>query len=206
MRKFTSTVLAGVAAGALAIATIAAMSQPAQAAAGTYTPHGGPLVTLSGHDVTFTHVESGFSFTCPQLDMSGSLFDPSQSRPFGTPATTWDDLTTSGCTSSMGGDVTVDLTGTWGFAVTGAEVGSVSPAAITDAAMFVGAGGCSFSVAGDIAGTFDDATGAFTPDGSTQIISDDPAGFLCPILGITQGQAMDVDGSWTITGLTITNP
>ncbi|WP_292652228.1 hypothetical protein [Nocardioides sp.] len=33
-----------------------------------------------------------------------------------------------------------------------------------------------------------------------------PAGFLCSVLGIAQGQALDVDGTWTITGLTITNP
>ncbi|MEI7058826.1 hypothetical protein WBG06_23590 [Nocardioides sp. CCNWLW239] len=206
MKKFISTVLAGIAAGALALATVTAMPQPVQAAAGTYTPHGGPFVTLSGGPVTFTVVEADFSFTCEQFDMPGSLFGPNDSRPFGMPVTTWDQLTVSGCSLADGGAVTVDLTGTWGFAITGPEVGSVSPAAITDAAMSVESGVCSFNVAGDITGTFDDATGLFTPTGSTQRIVAAPTGFLCPIVGLAQGQALHVSGSWTITGLTITNP
>ncbi|WP_229788402.1 hypothetical protein, partial [Nocardioides albus] len=52
----------------------------------------------------------------------------------------------------------------------------------------------------------DDATGLFTPTGSTQRIVADPTGFLCPIVGLTQGQALHVSGSWTVSGLTITNP
>lgn len=206
MRKLTSTVFAGFAAGALAIATLAATSQPVQAAAGTFTPHGGPLVTLSGGPVTFTVGGGGFTFTCQQFDLLGSLFGPNNSRPFGTPVTTWDEVTVSGCSLPDGGEVTVDLTGAWGFAITGPEVGSVSPAAITDAAMYVKSGVCSFSVGGDIAGTFDDATSIFTPSASTQAVADSPAGFLCPLLGVAQGEAVHVSGNWTIAGLTITNP
>ncbi|MGH3349585.1 MAG: hypothetical protein ACRDPS_02885 [Nocardioides sp.] len=206
MKKLTSTVLAGIAAGALAIATVAAMSQPVQAAVGTYTPHGGPGVILIGDSVTFTVEGADFGFTCQQFDMPGTLLNPSGSRPFGTTAITWDGLTAGGCSSPNGSEVTVDLTGAWGFAITGPEIGSVSPASITDTAMNVGTAGCSFSIAGDIAGTFDDATGAFIPDGSTQIVADDPVGFLCPVLGVAQGQAVHVSGSWTIAGLTITNP
>ncbi|MGH3349583.1 MAG: hypothetical protein ACRDPS_02875 [Nocardioides sp.] len=206
MKNLASRVLAGLAAGALAIATIVAMSWPAQAAVDNYTPHGGPGVSLLGSDVVFTVVEAGQTFTCEQFDLSGTLTGPDVSRPFGSTATTWDQLVFSGCTNPYFGATTFDLTGTWGFAITGPEVGSVSPAAITDVAMFVEMNGCSFNIAGEVSGDFDDATEVFTPTGSTLIIADDPVGFVCSSVGFTQGQSISVSGSWLITGLTISNP
>ncbi|GGU39087.1 hypothetical protein [Nocardioides albus] len=155
MKKLTTTLLAG-AAVALVIATLVAVSPPARAAANTYTPHGGPGITLGG-ELTFTVEEANFRFTCQQFDLTGILLGPGDSRPFGTPTTTWDQIATSGCSSPQGGDVTVNPIGAWAFTITGPEIGSVSPAAITDASMFVGTSGCSFNVAGDITGTFDDS-------------------------------------------------
>lgn len=206
MKKFTSRVLAGIAAGALVIATVAAMSQPAQAAADTYTPHGGPVVDLTGDYVDFTFVESGYTFICEQFGMSGTIPDAGASRPFGATATTWDQIAHGGCTNPIVGDSTFDPIGTWQFVITGAEVGSVSPAAFTNVALFVQAGDCSFNIAGDVSGDFDDATGVFTPTGSSLIITDTPSGFICPILGVDQGQTVSTSGPWIIARLTITNP
>lgn len=72
--------------------------------------------------------------------------------------------------------------------------------------MFFSAAGCEFDIAGEVSGQFDDSTGAFTPTGSSLAIADDPAGFYCMVLGLAKGQSISVSGTWTITGLTITNP
>lgn len=90
--------------------------------------------------------------------------------------------------------------------ITGPETGSVSPASFTDVALFVQVADCAFNVAGEVSGVFDDTTGVFTPTGSSLVITDTPTGFICPIIGVEQGHAVSMSGSWTITGLTITNP
>ena len=59
MKKITTRLFTGLAAGALAVGTVAAMSAPAQAAADTYTPNGGPDVTFIGNDVSYTAVQAG---------------------------------------------------------------------------------------------------------------------------------------------------
>lgn len=206
MKKLTSRVLTGLAAGALASATVAAMSAPAQAAADTYTPEGGPDVAFIGSGVSFTAVEAGQTLNCDQFDLAGTITDPGVSRSFGAEGGKLNNLTSSGCTNPVAGDTTVDPTGEWGLTITGAESGSVSPAALTNVTAFVEAAGCSFNVAGEVQGDFDDSTGDFIPTGSTLAISDDPSGFLCSVLGLAQGQAVTVDGSWNASGLTITNP
>ncbi|MGH3349582.1 MAG: hypothetical protein ACRDPS_02870 [Nocardioides sp.] len=206
MKKITSRLFTGLAAGALAVGTVAAMSAPAQAAADTYTPNGGPDVAFIGNSVSFTAVEAGQTLTCEQFDLHGTVTNPGVSRAFGAEGGVLDELISSGCTNPTAGDTTVDPTGVWGVTVTGAEVGSVSPATLTDVTAFVEAAGCSFNVAGEVSGDFDDAIGLFTPTGSTLIIADDPVGFLCSTLGVAQGQSITVDGTWSSTGLTISNP
>lgn len=206
MKNFTSRVFTGLAAGALAVGTVAAMSAPAQAAAADYTPVGGPGVTFTGSDVSFTAVEADQTLTCEQFDLTGTITNPGVSRAFGTEAGSLTDLVSSGCTNPTAGDTTVDPTGTWGVTITGAESGSASPAKLTNVTAFVEAAGCSFNVAGEVTGTYNDSTGDFVPSGSTLIIADDPSGFLCPILGLAQGQDITVAGSWNAAGLTITNP
>jgi hypothetical protein len=206
MKNLINRVITGLAACTLAIATVAAMSSPAHAAADTYTPHGGPGAAFIGNDIAFTDDIAGQTFSCEQFNLYGTLISPGLSRPSGTMATTWDQLEYGGCFNNIFGATTIDQTGTWGFAITGPEVGSVSPAKLTNVSFFLSAAGCSFNVAGEVSGTFDDATGVFTPTGSTMTIADDPAGFTCPILGFMKDDDVSVSGTWTITGLTITNP
>ncbi|WP_406034770.1 hypothetical protein OG801_07075 [Nocardioides sp. NBC_00163] len=206
MKKITSRVLTGLAAGALAVGTVAAMSAPAQAAAAGYTPNGTNPITFVGNNVSFTAVEADQTLTCEQFDLTGNIIDPGQTREFGEAAGTLPNLASGGCTNPIAGDTTVDPTGTWGVRVDGAEVGSVSPATLTSVTAFVEAAGCSFNVAGEVSGTFNDSTQVFTPTGSTLTISDNPVGFICPILGVGQGQSISVAGTWTANGLTITNP
>ncbi|NYI78805.1 hypothetical protein [Nocardioides panzhihuensis] len=206
MKNLINRVITGLAACTLAIATVVAMSSPAQAAADTYTPHGGPTVAFIGNDIAFTDVFADQTFSCEQFDMHGTLISTGLSRPFGTTATTLDQLDYSGCTNPIFGETSFDPTSISGFAITGPEVGSVSPARLTNAGFLLTAAGCSFNVAGEVSGTFDDATGVFTPTESTLTIADDPAGFTCPLLGFVKGDDISVSGTWTIAGLTITNP
>lgn len=206
MKSIINRGLTGTGAAALTILTILAMSWPAQAAADTYTPHGGPNVIFVGDDIDFTDDETGQTFTCEQFDLSGSLQNPDLSRPFGTTATTWDQLVYRDCFNPVFGDTTFDQIGAWGFAITGPEAGSISPAAINDVAIFVEMPGCALNIAGAVGGDFDDATGVFTPTGSTLTIADDPAGLLCPLVGFAQGDGISVSGTWLVTGLTISNP
>lgn len=206
MKNLSSGLRTGLAVGALAIATVVATSSPARAVDDGYTPHGGPGISLIGNDVDFTVVEVEQTFSCEQFDLYGSFLDPNLSRPFGTTAATWDQVVANGCTNPTFGDTTFDQTGIWGLVIAGPEVGSVSPAAVTDVAMFIEMNSCSFNITGEVSGDFDDATGAFTPTGSTLAIADDPAGFLCPILGFERGNNIRVSGSWMISGLTISNP
>ncbi|TQL67615.1 hypothetical protein FB381_1496 [Nocardioides albertanoniae] len=206
MKKITNRVLTGLAAGALAVGTVAAMSAPAQAAADGYTPTGPDPVTFVGDTVAFTADDAGQTLTCDVFDLEGSITASGTSRAFGDSAGTLDDLTSSGCTNPIAGDTTVEPTGAWDVAITGAEVGSVSPAALSDVTASVSAASCDFNVAGGVTGEFDDSTGVFTPTASTLVISDDPVGFVCTLLGVAKGQHISVDGSWTAAGLTITNP
>ena len=206
MKNLISRVLTGLAATALTITTIVATATPARAVVDTYTPHGGPAISFTGADIDFTIIEAGQTFTCAQVDMSGTIRDAGVSRPFGATATAWDQLVHDDCTNPIFGETTFDPIGVWGFAITGPEVGSVSPATLTDVRLFLQAADCSFNIAGDVSGNFDDVTGVFTPTGSTLTIADDPAGFVCSLLGFAQGQSISVSGSWLISGLTITNP
>ena len=206
MKNLVSRALTALAAGALAIAIVVATSSPAQADVDAYTPHGGPVVDLSGDYVDFTFVEAGQTFICENFDMSGTIPNAGASRLFGAPATTWSQVVHGGCTNPIIGDSTFDPIGAWQFAITGPEVGSVSPAAFTNVALFVQAADCAFNIAGEVSGVFDDATGVFTSTGSSLVVTDTPTGFICPILGFEQGHTVSMSGSWTITGLTITNP
>ncbi|GGU39071.1 hypothetical protein [Nocardioides albus] len=205
MKNLISRALTGLAAGALAIATVATMSLPAHAA-DLYTPHGGPGVAATGNDIAFTDVFAEQTFSCEQFDLHGALISTGLSRPFGTTATTWDHLDYSGCTNPIFGETTLVQTGIWGFAITGPEAGTVSPATLTSVAFLLSSAGCSFNITGEVSGTFEDTTGVFTPSGSTLTIADDPAGFICPLLGFMKGDDISVSGTWTITGLTVTNP
>ncbi|TQL67614.1 hypothetical protein FB381_1495 [Nocardioides albertanoniae] len=206
MTKLSNRVLARIGAAALAIATLAATS-PSQASANTYTPHGVPATVMIGNDVAFTFDDAGQTFICEQFDLQGSLTDPGLSRPFGTSAITLNQLVDGGCFNSIFGDTTFDMTGTWGFAITGPEVGSESTATLIDADMFFSAADCEFNITGEITGVFDDTSGVFTATGSSLTIADVPVGFICGILGLAQGQSISVEsGIWTISSVTISNP
>lgn len=206
MKKITSRVLTGLAAGALAVGTVAAMSAPAQAAADGYTPTGPDSVVFTGNNVSFTDVEADQTLTCETFDLVGHIIDPGVNRPFGELAGELDDLNSDDCTNEIVGSTTVDPTGVWGLTIDAAETSSGSPATLTTVTAFVSAAGCSFNVGGEVTGTFDDSTQVFTPTGSSVVITDTPAGFLCPILGVAQGDQISVAGTWVGNGLTITNP
>ncbi|KRF19046.1 hypothetical protein ASG90_03970 [Nocardioides sp. Soil797] len=212
MKIRNRSIAGGLAAGALAVTSVMAMSTSAQAAADDYTPNGGPEAAFIGSNVSFTATEAGQTLTCTQFDLSGTVTDPGTSRAFGDEAGSLGDLQSSGCTNPVAGATTVDPIGVWGVTITGAEVGSVSPAQLTDVNAFVEAAGCSFNVGGTVNGEYDDSTGVFTPGGSGLTISDVPVGFLCSILGVAQGQSIEVNGTWQnvppagSTAMTITNP
>lgn len=206
MKNFISRMLTSIAAGALAIATVGAISSPAQAALDTYTPHGGPAVSFLGNNITFTDIEANTEVACKQFDLHGTITRPGVSRRLGATATTSDQLVNSDCFHWYFGETTIDRTGSWELAVTGREVGSVAPATLSNAGIFVDMSACSFNIAGQVSGEFDDTTGLFTPTESTLTIADDPFGLLCPIIGFAQGQGISVSGSWLITGVSISYP
>lgn len=205
MKNLIGRRLAGLAITVLTITTIVAMATPAQAVIETYTPHG-EFVSAVSTDFSITDDEAAQTFTCEQFDMSGSIPTTGVSRPFGTIAATWDQLDYSGCVNPIFGDTTLDTTGAWGFAITGPEVHSTSPAALTDVSFLLTAAGCSFNIVGDVSGTFDDSTGVFSPSASTLTIADGPAGFICPLLGFMKDDHISITGTWRISGLTISNP
>lgn len=181
-----------------------AMPTPAQAA-DTYTPNGGPI-SVVGEEIIFTDVYADQSFTCEQFDLAGGITDPGVSRTFGTEAGILDQATSSGCVNPLAGSTTLDLVGSWGMVISGPGVGSVWPAALTNVHVFLEYAGCSFSFAGEVIGEFDDATGMFTPTGSTLSVVDDPLGFICPVyVGVMKGDPFVVNGMWETSGLSITS-
>lgn len=181
----------GLAAGAMAAATAVAVASPAHAAV---VP-----VNFEGADITFTAVQANQQLECDQFDLAGDYDDVAD-------AGVLDDLTSSGCTNAIAGSTTVDPNGAWDFAPGTNIGGTVWNASLTNVTAFVSAAGCSFNVAGGVTGEFDTATQSFEATGSTVKISSAPVGFLCPILGVANGQDIDIDGSWTNTGTAITLP
>lgn len=104
------------------------------------------------------------------------------------------------------GETWFDGTGEWALTITGPEVGSVSPARLTDVGLFVQMAGCELNVAGEVSGKLDDASGISTPTGSNLTIADEPSGFICPVFGFTGGDAVVMSGTFSGAGLSITNP
>lgn len=211
-------IIGSVIAGISATAAVVAMSSPA-AAATTYTPGGGADLNFVGDTVSFKAIEADQTLTCEQFDLKGSpegqppggVLNPGVSRAYGEIAGTLPELASSGCTNPIAGATTVDPTGEWDFAITGDEQADGWPATLGNVTAFVSAAGCSFNVAGEVDGKFTTADQTFVPqdDPSELFIADDPVGFLCPILGVAQGQAIDVSGSWTNTAtppVTVANP
>ena len=117
-----------------------------------------------------------------------------------------DDVTFTDCTNPWWGDTDVTSTGTWDFAAGSNVSGSVWAADITNITANIVAAGCDFDVAGSVTGEFDSSTQSFVVTSSNVVISNTPSGFLCPVLGVAQGQDIEFDGSWTNTGTTITLP
>jgi hypothetical protein len=196
--------LTAAAATTLAALTIGLTATAADAAT-TYTPSGGPNVGFAGSNVTFTDPNAGLTFGCQIFDLNGSISGPGVSRAYGAAAVDFDNLSASNCTFS-----TLSPTGTWTFAITADASGTAWPADLA-IGFAVTVNGCSFDVDdGVVSGTYDAQT--FTPTASSLTITDVPSGVLCPILGVAQGDAILVSGSWTSTpppggaALTITNP
>lgn len=133
----------------------------------------------------------------------GHVIDPGESRAFGDDDLLLDDLTASGCTNPITGPTEFIPHGNWKLAVTGPEVGTVSPVNAHDVeftARWV-SGGCTYDIVGELDGTFDNATQMFDPTTSDLEVaaSPAPAGPLCALLGVESGVhvSIDDDTSWT---------
>ena len=200
MKLFNKRKTSGMVAAAALVLTTLAMGSPAHAAT-TYTPSGGPNVNFVGSSVSFKAIQANQTLTCSTFNLAGSIVNPGVSRALTANGGNLGSLTSSGCTNPIAGATTVTPTGTWGVRITGDEVSSVSPAQLTSVSATVTAAGCTFPVAGTVAGSFNDATQKFTPaSGASGLkISGTPSGFLCPILGVANGQDIEVGGSWTNT-------
>ena len=205
MRDLTSRVLTSLVAGAVGVVTVVA-SPPAQAAATTFTPSGGPDITFTGNNVTLTIDEANQALTCNQFEMALPLEDPGVSRSFRDRVGVAYPIETSDCTNPAAGETWVEPVGGWGLWVADAEVGSVSPVYLHFVFLAVETGGCYLNIMGTVGGDFNDATGRLVPTDSTLVIQSEPSGTTCADLGFTQGQPVSVNGAWTSSGLSITNP
>lgn len=174
------------------IGTGALLVGTAAAAQATSTPNGGPDVNFIGTNVSFTPVGSS-PIACAPFDLAGSLVNPGSSRAFGDPTAVLNSFNTGSCS----GPGTVDPSGFWGFAVTGNPTGTVWPARLTDITASVDSTSCAYEIAGEVDGVFNSASQTFVATSSDVQIATNPVGFLCPILGVAQGQNIDVSGSWT---------
>lgn len=186
MNSIIKKTLVAAGTGVGALATVAAMSSPASAATVD--------VNFEGNGIDFTAVQAGQTLSCPQFDLAGTYDDVTGSGVL-------DDLTASGCTNPIAGSTSVVPNGIWSF-----NGDSSGAATISDITATVTAAGCVFDVAGDVEGTFNEGSQTFEVGTSNVKISNNPSGFLCPILGVAQGQDIEIDGSWTNTGGTIVLP
>ncbi|WP_293783377.1 hypothetical protein [uncultured Aeromicrobium sp.] len=186
---------------------------PAHAQTG-YTPTGAD-VEFVGTDVAF-QIPSGQRLECTQFDLLGNVINSGVNRAFDADGLLLDDLVSSGCSNPIAGPTVVQPTGAWTVAVTGPESGTVSPVNLRDVQVDVIAlsGACTFSVVGDLDGTFDDAPASqvFQPTSSNLEIASSPApsGPLCGLLGVASGEPVSIDAAafWTNVGtdVEITNP
>lgn len=184
-------VLATAAAGVGAAATVMAMSAPANAAT--------QPVNFEGNGIDFTAVQANQTLSCPEFDLAGTFDDVPNTGVL-------NNLTASGCTNPIAGPTSVTPNGTWNFAAGSNISGSVWNADITNITATVSAAGCVFNVAGSVDGEFDTSNQTFEVTTSNVQISNTPSGFLCPILGVAEGQDIAIDGSWTNTATPIVLP
>lgn len=192
----------------VAAAAVVYMTIDGARAATTYTPAGGPGITFTGSNVSFTDILAEQTMTCAQFDPSGSVVDSGISRPYGVTATNLTTLLSSGCWHWWFGNLTFTPTGTWGFTIIGDAVGSAWPAQLANVAVTVTGAGCSLDIAGSIAGIFDDATQVFDPlSGPSGLTMTAVVGATCPLLGFEVGDEFEVNGTWTASPpLDISNP
>ena len=183
--------LIGLATAVVVAVSALSVTSPAQAA---IVP-----IDLEGGGITWTIVQADQEFFCPTFDLAGDFDDIANEGLL-------DDVTFGGCTNSWWGSVGMSPNGAWDLAVGSNISGSVWNAAIANVTAHVIPPGCEFDVAGSVTGEFDSSTQSFVVTSSNVVISNTPSGFLCPILGVAQGQDIDFDGSWTNTGTTITLP
>ncbi len=183
--------LIGLAAAVVVAVSALSATSPAQAA---IVP-----IDLEGGGITWTIVQADQEFFCPTFDLAGDFDDVDNVGAL-------DDVTFTDCTNPWWGDTDVTSTGTWDFAAGSNVSGSVWAADITNITANIVAAGCDFDVAGSVTGEFDSSTQSFVVTSSNVVISNTPSGFLCPVLGVAQGQDIEFDGSWTNTGTTITLP
>ena len=191
MKLMNRKISMGLAGGAMVVAAGLAGAAPASAATVD--------VDFQGNGITFTAVQADQELYCPEFDLAGEFDDVSNTGVL-------DDLYADGCTNDIAGSTEVTPNGTWNFAAGSNVSGTVFDADITNVTASVVAAGCAFDVAGTVDGTFDTSNQTFEVESSAVQISSTPVGFLCSFLGVAQGQDVEIDGSWTNVGGTITLP
>jgi len=193
-----------------------AMSSPASAAT-TYTPDAGAgdQINFIGSNIALRVVPVSQTINCPTFTMAGAVVSPSVSRLYGANGADIATLTSGGCTNPLLGPTAVTKIGTWGLTITGDASGTTWPAKLTNVVAQVamlGGPGCTFTIGGDLSGTFNTTTQKFTPGGSTIQILTAPVGGGCTFLGLAISQDVVVSGTWTNIPpvgsgpLTIVNP
>lgn len=191
MKMFSQKVGLALATGALVAGSTIAVSAPASAATLD--------VNFEGNDITFTVVQADQEFNCPQFDHAGTFDDVTNTGELV-------DLTASGCMNHFWGGLTITPNGDWDFAIDANLRDTAWHADLTNVTFFVSHPGCSFSAAGSAGGTFDTSTQTFNVTESNLVIADNPAGFICPIFGVSNGDDIEIDGTWTNIGTPIILP
>lgn len=212
--------------GAAALGTVlslVAATTPAQAAT-TYTPSGGPGISLVGSfddprtpdttsvpGIQLTIIEPDQSVSCSGFSFGGSVSSPGASRAYGATAATLGTFSSSGCTNPFFGTTTITSLTTPNLVVTGDPVAGTWPARITNVRWKISWANCDLYVEGVVNGRVDPATQVFTPAGNPGsgassyvptglVVAATPApptGALCATLDFQVGDSLGIRGAFT---------
>ncbi|GEB11882.1 hypothetical protein GUY44_20700 [Pimelobacter simplex] len=148
-------------------------------AATTYTPSGGPGLSLSASyddprtpettlvpGAELTLIDAGQSIDCSGLSFSGWVTSPGSARAYGATMAALGTFSAPGCTNPTYGPTTLDLQTAPQLVITGGPADGQWPARITNIRWKIAWPGCDFSIEGIVVGRLDAATQVFTPAGN----------------------------------------
>ncbi|WP_418060251.1 hypothetical protein [Pimelobacter simplex] len=192
----------------------------------TYTPSGGPAVTLAGSyddprvpgtaigpGISLTLIEPSQPIYCSGFSLGGSVTSSGTSRSLGMPAAGLDTLGAPGCVNPLMGPMTFTSLSPSNLVLTGSPVAGKWPAQIVGVKWKVTAHLCELYLEGAIDGTFDPATQVFTPVGnpgpgaSSMVPSGlriagtpaPPTGGMCRTVDLLPGDQVGIRGTFTNT-------